>query len=158
MPLYEYQCNECGLRVEKLWSRISLAKDTIPCTSCSKEMVKLVSSVNFKFSHSASQLRGAAPPNTGTSDDWNYDRIIGRDSEKKWQTVEQRTSEKDRIIRQEKEKGLEVKRNQLVAMGEGYRVITEPERIKVNAGRELAANLNQELSKQIQKERKEGER
>ena len=154
MPIYEYQCDECGLRAEKLWGRISLAQDTIPCTECKTEMRKLVSATNFKFSHPQSQLRGAAPPSTGTSDDWNFDRVIGRDAEQKWEAINKRNAEKDRVIRHERENGLELKRNQLVLDKDGYRPIKENERVRANEGREVAAELNKALTDQIKKERK----
>ena len=148
MPVYEYQCDSCGFQNEHFWSRISIAKDTIPCSECGEEMRKLMSASNFKFSHSESQTRGAAPPNTGTSDDWNYDKVIGRDAEKKWGEIAKRNSEKDRVIRHERERGLDVKRNQLVLDGEGgYRTIREDERLKANKGRKIAAEINDAASK-----------
>lgn len=153
MPIYDYQCDSCGLQKDHFWSRISIAKDSIPCPECGTDMRKLVSAPNFKFSHPESQTRGAAPPNTGTSDDWNYDKVIGRDAEKKWGVVEKRTSEKDRIIRHERENGLELKRNQLVLGAEGYRPIREEERLKINEGRKVAADLNATLSEKLRKER-----
>ncbi len=151
MPVYDYQCDSCGLRKDHFWTRISIAKDTIPCPDCKTDMRKLVSAANFKFSHSASQTRGMAPPNTGTSDDWNYDKAIGRDAEKKWGVIEQRNSEKDRVIRHERENGLVLKRNQLVPTADGgYRPIKEEERVKVNEGRQVAADLNAAISKKNQ--------
>lgn len=111
-------------------------------------MRKLVSAASFKFAHSEKQVRGAAPPNTGTSDDWDYDKVIGRDAEKKWGIVEKRNSEKDRVIRHERENGLDLKRNQLVPTLEGgYRPIKEEERIRVNEGRKIAADLNDAMMK-----------
>lgn len=97
-------------------------------------------------------MRGAAPPNTGTSDDWNFDRVIGRDAEQKWKTVEQRKSEKNRVIRQEREAGKLVQSDQLVRSQEdgSYRSITEPERKIVNERREVAfkvANATKEQAK-----------
>ena len=153
MPVYDYQCESCGLQKEHLWGRISLAQDTIPCPECAEPMRKLVSAANFKFSHSEKQTRGSAPPSTGTSDDWNYDKVIGRDAEKKWGVIEQRNSEKDRVIRHERENGVDIKRNQLVPNGEGgYRTIREEERVKANAGRKVAADLNAALSQKAKKD------
>lgn len=148
MPVYEYQCDSCGFRKEQFWARISTAKDTIPCAECKDPMRKLVSAASFKFAHSEKQVRGAAPPNTGTSDDWDYDKAIGRDAEKKWGVIEKRGAEKDRVIRNEKGNGLDLKRNQLVPTVEGgYRPIKEEERIRVNEGRKIAAELNEAMSK-----------
>lgn len=154
MPIYEYQCDSCGLRKEHFWTRISIAQDTIPCVECQEPMRKLVSAASFKFAHSEKQIRGAAPPNTGTSDDWNYDKAIGRDAEKKWGIIEQRNQEKDRVIRHEREKGVVVKRNQLVPTADGsYRPIREEERVRANEGRKVADDLNQALSKKYKEQK-----
>lgn len=135
MPIYEYQCDQCGIRDDKFWSRISIAQDTIPCKGCQADMRKLVSAASFTFSH-ASGVRGALPPSTGTSDDWNYDKAIGRDAEKKWGIIEARNGEKDKVIRQERENGFLVKRDNLVQTSEGgYRILTESERVRVNENR-----------------------
>jgi putative FmdB family regulatory protein len=150
MPIYEYQCKSCGLRDEKLWSRISVAQPTIPCTECGADMSRLVSAASFKFSHPPSQLRGMAPPNTGTSDDWKFDKIIGRDAEKKWGKIEKRNGVKDDTIRQERKAGRLVKREHLVPKMDGtgeYRVISNPERVKANTHRETAFKIAQAAKK-----------
>lgn len=150
MPVYEYQCDECGLRAEKLWKRVSTAKQTIPCEACGTDMRKLVSAANFTFSHPASQTRGIAPPNTGTSDDFNFDKAIGRDAEKKWKEVEKRDAVKDRHIRHEREAGRMVTRDHLVPKLDGsgeYRTITETERVKTNANRDTAFKIATAASK-----------
>jgi putative FmdB family regulatory protein len=144
MPLYEYQCDACGLRAEKLWPRISTAKDTIPCGECGEDMKKLVSLTNHAFKHPESQTRGALPPNTGTSDDHNFDKAIGRDAEQKWKAVEKRDEVKDRTIRHERQEGRGVTRDHLVPKLDGsgeYRVITEDERVRTNAARETAFKI-----------------
>lgn len=151
MPIYEYQCQECGLKAEKLWKRVSIAKDTIPCESCGTNMKKCVTAANFTFKHPASQTRGALPPSTGTSDDHNFDKAIGRDAERKWKQVEKRESVKSRTIRHEREDGRAVTRDHLVPKMDGsgeYRVITEPERVKTNQNRDAAFQVAQAVKKQ----------
>jgi putative FmdB family regulatory protein len=151
MPIYEYQCDDCGLKAEKLWGRVSLAKDTIPCESCGTDMRKLVSAANFKFSHPSSQTRGVLPPNTGTSDDYNFDKAIGRDAEKKWKAVEKREEVKTRTIRHEREAGRLVTRDHLVPKGDGsgeYRVITESERVRTNQNRETVSQISKAAKEQ----------
>jgi putative FmdB family regulatory protein len=146
MPVYEYQCDSCGLRAEKLWKRVSIAKDSIPCEACGTDMRKLVTSANFAFKHGASQTRGALPPSTGTSDDYNFDKAIGRDAEQKWRQVEQREAVKSRHIRHEREAGRLVTRDHLVPKLDGsgeYRTITESERVATNANRETAFQIAQ---------------
>jgi putative FmdB family regulatory protein len=142
MPIYEFQCESCGLRFDKLMKMASSDElTTTPCKDCGDEARRMVTAAAFKFSHPSSQLRGMAPPNTGTSDDWKFDKIIGRDSEKKWKTVEERNSEKNRVVRQERESGFQINNNQLVRSHDdgSYRKIAEPERQAINERRTAAA-------------------
>jgi putative FmdB family regulatory protein len=144
MPIYEYQCDSCGLRDEKFWKRISAAKDTIKCGSCDEDMRKLVTAGSFTFNHSAGQKRGSLPPSTGTSDDWNFDKAIGRDAEDKWGKIEKRNKVKDTTVRDEYKAGRLVNRDQLVPKQDGtgeYRVITEPERVRTNQNRQTAFDI-----------------
>ena len=157
MPIYEYQCDSCGFQAEKLWSRISLAQDAIPCTECGTEMRKLVSVANHAFSHPASQTRGAAPPNTGTSDDWNFDKAIGKDAAEKWEKIEKRNQVKDKVIQEERREGKVVTKEQLVPSKDGpgsYRVITEPERVRANQNRETVQKVSQAAKTQASKKPK----
>jgi putative FmdB family regulatory protein len=144
MPVYEYQCDPCGLRVEKLWRKISTAKKTLPCEICGEDMQKMVTAANFSFAHAPAQTRGALPPSTGTSDDWNFDKAIGRDAEKKWKNIEKREGVKDGVIREERKDGRAVTRDHLVPKSDGsgeYRVITEGERVKANQNRQTAFDI-----------------
>lgn len=155
MPIYEFTCHSCGLRFDKLFRRME-SSDSLtetPCDSCGEAAYRQVTAAAFKFSHSASQVRGAAPPSTGTSDDWNYDKAIGRDAEQKWKIVEQRDAEKSRVIRQERENGLALSKGQLVRSQEdgSYRPITEPERQVVNERRTTAFQVAQAAKAQPKK-------
>ena len=152
MPLYEYQCDRCGLQLDKLWKTMSSAKDSIPCESCEAPMRKLGSAVNFAFVHPKSQTRGIAPPSTGTSDDWNFDKAIGRDAVEKWKAVDARNAQKETVIRDERKVGRLVEKDQLVRKQDGsggYRTIKEPERIKVNENRVAAHVVTQAAKKQL---------
>lgn len=155
MPVYEFQCYECGLRFDKLFSRASSAEElpSTPCTACGEPALRQVTAAAFKFAHAPSQVRGAAPPNTGTSDDWNFDKAIGRDAEQKWKVVEQRDAEKAKVIRQERENGLALNKGQLVRSREdgSYRAITEPERQVVNERRTTAFQVAQAAKQQGKK-------
>jgi len=146
LPVYEFQCYECGLRFDKLFSRASSTEElpSTPCTACGEPAQRQVTAAAFKFSHASSQVRGATPPNTGTSDDWNYDKVIGRDAEQKWKVVEKRDAEKARVIRNERDNGLALNKGQLVRSQDGsYRPITEPERQVVNERRTTAFQVAQ---------------
>lgn len=142
MPIYEYQCDSCGLRKEKLWRTMSSAKDSIDCESCGEPMRKQVTAANFAFSHPASQKRGALPPNTGTSDDWNFDKAIGDSADASRKVIEKRDKVKDAHIQQERKEGRLVNRDQLVRASDGgYRTITEKERTRVNQNRKTAVDI-----------------
>ena len=144
MPIYVFTCQSCGLRFEKLYRRISDDKEH-PC-ECGGTGTRQVTAASFAFKHPVSQTPGIAPPNTGTSDDFNFDKAIGRDAERKWKAIDQRSAEKDRTIRHEREAGRMVNRDHLVPTGDGsggYRVITENERVRANENRNAAFAIAQ---------------
>ena len=150
MPIYVFQCEPCGVRFEKLYKSVSKADNAAKCPECGKPCRKLPTAANHSFKHGAGQTRGPLPPNTGTSDDWNYDKVIGRDAAEKWGEIDKRNAAKDRVIRHEREAGRDVSREQLVPTPErkgDYRVITEPERKHANAGRKLAKEGRKHLPK-----------
>ena len=156
MPIYEFQCSECGLRFDKLFKRVSEVKE-IECKSCGAPAKRQVTAAAFKFAHSTG-LRGALPPNTGTSDDWNFDKAVGRDSENKWRQIERRNTGKDSVIRDERKAGRVISRNHLVPKMDGsgeYRVMSEGERTSVNEKREASFKIAQAAAKQTKK--KEGQ-
>lgn len=148
MPIFEYQCEECGVQFEKLYKSISTAPEgRIPCPECGEVAKKLVSAANHSFSHIPT---GPFPQNTGVSQiDHNYDRVIGRDAEQKWAAIEKRNAGKDRIIRHEQEAGRGITRDHLVPTAEGpgaYRTVTEPERKSINARRETAVDVRKNIT------------
>jgi len=143
--VYEFTCPECGLRFERRFSKMATTEElpSHPCVECGEPAYRQMSIVNHKFNHPASQTRGALPPNTGTSDDWNFDRAIGRDAEEKWKVVGQRDAAKQKVIEQERQAGRQVGKDQLVRTGDGdgYRTVKEPERLEINKRREAAATV-----------------
>lgn len=141
MPFYEFQCEDCGVRFERLYKSIARADNAAPCPDCGEPSRKLVTAASHSFKHSESQTRGALPPNTGTSDDWNYDKAIGRDAAVRWEAVQKRDAVKDAVIRDERKRGRAVTREHLVPTSESreeFRVITESERKWVNDSRKMA--------------------
>lgn len=146
MPVYEYQCDECGLRFDKL-RKMSESDAPQPCLECGVNARKLVSVVNHAFVHPASQTRGMAPPNTGTSDDWNYDKAIGRDAAQKWELIRQRVDHKRKVISDNPgTTGYDLSRKH-----DGtYRVMRPEERAASEAGRAIGA----EVQRAIQAEKK----
>lgn len=99
MAVYEYSCAACGLQFEKM-KAMSKAEEPESCPECKvPDAKKLISAVNFSFTFPASQTKGMAPPNTGTSHDWNYDKVIGRDAEQKHKIIQERQAHKREVIR-----------------------------------------------------------
>lgn len=98
MPFYEYECQACGLQFEKL-KAMSRSEEPEKCTACASDQTrKLVSTTNFTFAHTP--VGGARPQNTGVhSIDYNYDRVIGRDAEKRWEVIAQREKQKNGVLR-----------------------------------------------------------
>jgi len=142
MPIYEYTCLSCGDRFEHLFRRMVEDSDTHPCPECGGEGKKRVSATNFAFAHPQSQLRGAAPPNTGTSDDWNYDKAIGRDAEARWGKIHENRAKKAEIVRNEAKKGRGITMDHLVKERDGgYRVVEEGERKAINQHRQAAFDI-----------------
>jgi len=142
MPIYEFLCHDCGLRFEVLYPRISDEQEHI--CECGGTGKRQVSAVSFKFNHSAGQRNGPLPPNTGTSDDWNYDKAIGRDAAEKWEKIEENKSKKERMIREQRKAGIGVSSQHLVKTRdqEGYRVMSESERKTINERRKMARVVN----------------
>ena len=99
MPIYEFTCQTCGLRFDRLSKMSESGLREVPCAECKQPAIRAISIVNHTFAHGANQVRGAAPPNTGTSDDWNYDKAIGRDAEQKWRLIDARTKHKKDILK-----------------------------------------------------------
>lgn len=135
MPVYEFLCRKCGLRFEKM---LPMSTDKSHACECGAEAEKIPSAFGFSFAHKP--VNGPVPQNTGVHGiDYNYDQVIGRDAAEKWQQIEARNKVKDQAARDAAKEGKLVEsRDQLVKTNDGYRPITEPERVKVNENRALA--------------------
>jgi putative FmdB family regulatory protein len=151
VPIYEFTCGSCGLRFEKLYRRVSDDQVT-PCESCGKEARRQVSVAAFKFNHPASQKRGMAPPNTGTSDDWNYDKAIGEDASRRHAEAAERRSRKEKIaLDASRAEGKRYSMDHVVRDGRsegGYRMMTEKERVATNTNRAIANAMNRTPKKE----------
>lgn len=146
LPIYNFQCEDCGVRFEKFSKSIGSADNAAPCPECKKPAKKLVTAASHSFAHTPT---GPVPQNTGVSQiDHNFDRVIGRDAEAKWKVIEQRNAEKERLIRHERESGRVINRDHLVPTGEvqgAYRTITETERQATNSSRQKAQKARKAL-------------
>lgn len=141
MPMYEYLCESCGLKFDKL-RKMSESDAPQACLECGTPARKLVSASNHAFSHPASQTRGVAPPNTGTSDDYNFDKAIGRDATRRWEGISQRMDRKRSVIKENPgATGYDLSRNH----DGSYRVMSAQERTASESGRALGAKVQQAI-------------
>lgn len=134
MPIYEYDCDDCGLRFDALVPMRD--SDVLPsCKSCKGRKVrKLVSAASFTFAHKP--VGGPRPQNTGVhSIDYNIDRVIGRDAEQKWKVIEERNARKASVLRDAPGAG----RRDLAKTPDGdYAVLRGEGRTSVEARRKVA--------------------
>lgn len=143
MPIYEFQCGGCGLRFEKLYRKVSADTET-PCEGCGAAAKKQISAVSFTFAHIP--VGGPRPQNTGVhSIDYNADRVIGRDAERRWAAIEERKSRKEKVAREQHREGGQAHGMQHVvrddAVEGGYRTMKDGEREYVNERRTTAFDV-----------------
>jgi putative FmdB family regulatory protein len=149
VPIYEYLCEECGLKFDRL-RKMSESDMPQPCLECGTTARKLVSAANHAFVHPASQTRGMSPPSTGTSDDYNFDKVIGRDAARRWEHIGDRIDRKKQVIKENPgATGYDLSRNH----DGSYRVMGQQERASSEAGRAIGA----EVQRAIQTEKKNGQ-
>jgi len=130
-PIYDYQC-ECGLRFEASSSMADRVKPK-QCPVC-KNMAprRIPDKVTGTFNV---ETKGIDPQNTGVhSVDANWDRVIGQDSEKKWDGYAKHQKRKDQISRD-----LGVTREDLSLMPDGNYVAAKPKEKAIHQ-RALAIN------------------
>jgi len=70
MPLYEYSCQQCGLRFEEL-KNSKENSETVPCKKCKGPALK--------------QMSAFAPVVAGGTAVESIDMTVGRESNKRWQ-------------------------------------------------------------------------
>lgn len=96
MPIYEYECPECGLRFERHLP-ISKFDSVQACPECATDARKLMSAASFTFAHKPT---GPVPQNTGVhAIDYGYDTVIGRSAEHGKKVAQDRQAYKRKVIR-----------------------------------------------------------
>jgi putative FmdB family regulatory protein len=78
MPLYEFQCESCGLKFEELIGKTDVS--TVACKSCGKDAERQVS----RFS---STIAGGSVNET-------VDMSVGREANARWQAISDRQSKR----------------------------------------------------------------
>lgn len=149
MPIYKYQCYECGLEFEEM--RNASKRDECPCSSCGAIAQKQVSAGNFTFKH---EPTGMHPQNTGVASiDYDFDKTIGRDSEQKWKRIEDRRAEKIKHVESERRSGKNVGLEHIAPTSDGgFRTLSNQEIEATNKKRSVAQEYNKELYSKHRKE------
>jgi putative FmdB family regulatory protein len=98
IPLYSYQCEDCGLRFDKRASA-SRAGETVGC-GCGEQADRVVpDSVQTTFNPKGDGT--IRPQNTGVSSyDANVDRVIGEHSRGSWDSISKRHTRKREVLRE----------------------------------------------------------
>ena len=110
MPIFAYQCHQCGLQFDKLWKTQASAVEagtTFPCKECGAEAQKMVSAANFGFNQAV---------------------VIGRDAAAKWKVISDRQAAKQQVISNNDVSGHDLRRtsdNEYVVMPEHERGMSE---------------------------------
>lgn len=140
MPLYEYDCDDCGLRFELL-RKLSEHLQPAVCPECGQTIGKIMSPTNHSFAHQP--VGGPRPQNTGVySIDYNADRVIGRDAAQRWEAISQRQADKRRLLADNPGKtGHDLSRNE----DGSYRVMKPEERRAVETARTIHKQAQEAL-------------
>ena len=146
IPLYEYQCDACGLRFEEK-QKASLATEPVPCGECGEPSGRMVPD-SFSSTYVVKGDGTVGPQNTGVASyDANVDRVIGDHSENSWVHIQKRHSRKRDVLRSNPTKtGHDLGRT----VENDYRVMGSDER----AASETARNLHTEALHRIERYRK----
>lgn len=136
MPIYDYQCDACGLRFEKML-KADAAKAELACTRCASLAQRRLSGPAFAF---AGGTDGALPQNTGVAGvDLDVDRAIGRDAEQQWGAVHARLDRKRQIMARTGASGFDLSATPSTAGSPDgdYRVMAPSERAAAEKGRQV---------------------
>lgn len=109
MPVYEFQCQACGLRFEQA-VKVANREKPSPCPNCQQAAPRsMPSQVSGVFHQTAT---GPGPQNTGVSEfDAHVDRVIGDHAQQGWKVAEQRVGVKRKVLaRHPGAKGLDLSR------------------------------------------------
>jgi len=122
MPVFEWQCHECGVRFEAFADR-KVRESPRPCPNCKADAQPVVpTGVTSSFKK---EVTGPGPQNTGIHDlDTKIDQVIGRHADQSREIILQRVSDKKQLIAAAGADGHDLSRNQ-----DGtYRVMSPEER------------------------------
>jgi putative FmdB family regulatory protein len=146
MPVYRFQCQECGLSFS---ARVAASVSDTKCEACGSNASK---SLPRSFSISTSVSGGSldAPPASGfASHDYEVDRIVGQDSLNKWRGIAKRQKEKLRVMNEHNVTGFDIRKT----VDGSYRPMSQPER----EASERSRNFHFKMADHVKKLKKERE-
>lgn len=95
MPILKFQCHECGLSQRK---RVSKGVENITCT-CGSEALVEGSAPSSSIGFTAPIKNSMKVQDTGAESlDLDFDRVIGEDAKKKWDTIYRRHRDKVSLL------------------------------------------------------------
>ena len=92
MPMYTFKCGGCGVQSEAVVKRKT---KKVECNVCGEMAARELSrdvAATFQSGASMSQKTGVQEL------DFDYDRAIGEDSRRKWDTINKRTAHKQSVV------------------------------------------------------------
>ena len=132
IPVYTYQCEECGLQFEKR-RKASQAQAPLKCECGAQVSLAVPHTMNSTF-HVAGD-GGVGPQNTGVSAyDANVDRVIGAHAQTSWASIDKRLNHKKKILSNNPQaSGYDLSRKK----DGDYRIMTSKERRAAETARNL---------------------
>lgn len=147
MPVYRFQCMECGLSFS---ARVAAGTEKTGCESCGKDASK---NLPRSFSSSTEVSGGSldAPPASGfASHDYEVDRIVGQDSLNKWKGISKRQKEKLRVMKEHNVTGFDIRKT----VDGSYRPMNPAERKASERSRNFHFKMADHLKKAKEQDRK----
>jgi len=147
MPVYRFQCMECGLSFS---ARVVSGVERTKCEACGKDASK---NLPRSFSSSTGVSEGSldAPPASGfASHDYEADRIVGQDSLNKWKGIAKRQKDKLRVMRENNVTGFDIRKT----VDGSYRPMSPAERKASERSRNFHFKMADHLKKQKEPGRK----
>jgi putative FmdB family regulatory protein len=95
MPLYEYKCENCGLEFEEITSYEK--RDLIKCKICNGNTIRKISTFGINIDIN--------PKKDTVYTSKEIDKVVGKESEKKWQSYNEKWKERYKKRQEKRWKG-----------------------------------------------------
>lgn len=147
MPLYKFQCYECGYSFEKICKKSTKVFECNECNALAQRKDE-APTVAFK-----ADTEGMGPQNTGISAwDHDYDRAIAEDSFKKWRIIKERyLIKKELLSNNPGSKGEQIQRTP-----DGEYILLDEDKAKylMETSKEMSKPFQEEHKKKLQELKK----